>query len=114
MYRFDFTATNTAVRLYVNPSSLSTEPATADASGSEAVISFDQIRIVTHNSNPNGIFDEFRIGGTWASVTPHVLRTDAPFTLQVVRGGLIQDTKPVGTPHPGYNYGSTWLASAHG
>ena len=113
VYRFDFTPTNTAVRLYVNPSSLSAEPATADASGTEALIAFNQIRIVTHNANPNGFFDEFRIGGTWAAVTPHVLRTDAPFTVQIVPGGLIQDTKPVGTPHPGYNYGSTWICFRH-
>jgi hypothetical protein len=111
VYRFDFTPTNTAVRLYVNPSSLSAEPATADATGNEPLIAFDQLRIVTHNANPNGIFDEFRIGGTWAAVTPHVLRTDVPFTLQIVPGGLIRDTKPVGVPHPGYNHGSTWLAS---
>ena len=111
VYRFDFTPTNTAVRLYVNPSSLSAEPASANASGNEGVIAFNQIRIVTHNSNPNGCFDEFRIGGTWAAVTPHIPRTDAPFTVQIVAGGLIQDTKPVGTPHSGYNYGSTWVAS---
>jgi hypothetical protein len=111
VYRFDFTATNTAVRLYVNPASLSSEPATPDASGTEALIAFDQIRIVTHNANPNGVLDELRIGGSWAAVTPHVLRTDAPFTIQIVPGGLIQDTKPVGTPHPGYNHGASWLAS---
>src|SRR5208282_2561521 len=111
IYRFDFTPTNTAIRLYVNPSSLSAEPATPDASGTEALLAFDQIRIVTHNANPNGVFDEFRIGGTWAAVTPHILRTDAPFTVQIVPGGLIQDTKPVGTPDSGYNYGSTWVAS---
>jgi hypothetical protein len=111
IYRFEFTPTNTAIRLYVNPSSLSAEPATPDASGTEALLAFDQIRIVTHNANPNGVFDEFRIGGTWAAVTPHILRTDAPFTVQIVPGGLIQDTKPVGTPDSGYNYGSTWVAS---
>jgi hypothetical protein len=111
VYRFDFTPTNTAVRLYVNPSSLSAEPSTADASGTEALVAFNEIRIVTHNSNPNGFFDEFRIGGTWAAVTPHILRTDASFTVQIVPGGLIQDTKPVGTPHSGYNYGAAWTAS---
>ena len=111
VYRFDFTPTNTAVRLYVNPSSLSTEPATADASGTEGLIAFNQIRVVTHNANPNGILDEFRIGGTWAAVTPHIPRTDASFAVQVVAGGLIKDTKPAGTPHSGYNYGSSWVAS---
>ena len=111
VYRFDFTPTNTAVRLYINPASLGAEPTTADASGTEALIAFNQIRIVTHNANPNGFFDEFRIGGTWAAVTPHILRTDAPFTVQIVPGGLIQDTKPVGTPHSGYNYGAAWTAS---
>lgn len=111
VYRFDFTSTNTAVRLYVNPSSLSAEPATPDASGNEALFTFDQIRIVTHNANPNGVFDEFRIGGTWAAVTPHILRSDLPFALKIVPGGLIPDTKPQGIPHPGFNAGSTWLAS---
>lgn len=111
VYRFDFTPTNTAVRLYVNPASLSLEPTNADATGIEPLFSFDQLRIVTHNANPNGVLDEFRIGGTWAAVTPHVLRTDAPFSLQIVPGGLIRDTKPSGVPHPGYNRGSTWLAS---
>jgi hypothetical protein len=111
VYRFDFTPTNTTVRLYANPPFLSTEPATANATGSEAVLAFNQIRIVTHNANPNGVLDEFRIGGTWASVTPHTLRTDAAFSLKIVPGGLIQDTKPAGVPHPGYNYGSTWTNS---
>jgi len=111
VYRFDFTPTNTAVRLYVNPSTLSSEPASASASGTEPVFAFDQIRIVTHNANPNGVFDEFRIGGTWAAVTPHIPRTDAPFQLQIVPGGLIEDTKPVGTPHTGFDFGATWVDS---
>jgi hypothetical protein len=111
VYRFDFTPTNSAVKLYVNPQSLSVEPATADASGNEPLIAFDQFRIVTHNANPNGYLDEIRFGGTWASVTPHIPRTDAPFKVQIVAGGVIQDTKPVGAPHHGFNHGSTWLAS---
>lgn len=112
VYRFDFTPTNTMVRLYANPSALSAEPATADASGSEDPFTFNQIRIVTHNDNPNGFFDEFRIGGTWASVTPHTIRTDAPFAVQIVPGGVIADTKPVGTPHPGLTRGTSWLDSS--
>lgn len=111
VYRFDFTPTNTQVSLYVNPSSLSTEPATASATGSIAALTFNQIRIVTHNDSPNGVFDELRLGGTWQSVTPHVARTDAPFVLAVTPGGLIQDTKPSGTPHNGLNRGTTWVNS---
>lgn len=34
-----------------------------------------------------------------------------PRTLQIAPGGLIKDSKPVGTLHPGANYKTTWLAS---
>lgn len=118
VYRFDYTPTNTLVRLYVNPSSLSVEPATPSISGTEPrMISFDRIRIVTHGhygtgAGPDGVVDEIRVGGTWAAVTPHKVRTDAPFALQFVPGGVIQDTKPLGTPHPGLSRGTSWLDSS--
>ena len=36
---------------------------------------------------------------------------NAPIVLSVVSGGYTTDSKPVGTPHPGVNYGTKWLAS---
>jgi hypothetical protein len=36
---------------------------------------------------------------------------NAPVSLQVVPGGYITDTKPVGALHPGANRGASWLAS---
>jgi hypothetical protein len=118
VYRFDFTATNTAIRLYVNPLSLSVEPSVASALGTQStLLAFDQMRIVSHGyldtgTGPDGVLDEIRIGGTWSAVTPHSLPTNAPFALQVVPGGVIEDTKPIGTPHPGLSYNTTWLASS--
>ncbi len=120
VYRFDYTPTNTAIRLYVNPSSLSAEPVVADVTGSEAKqIAFDKLRIISHGFygsgvGPDGLFDELRIGGTWASVTPHTLRNDAAFAVQIIPGGVVKDTKPVGAPYNGANYGTTWLASSTG
>jgi Concanavalin A-like lectin/glucanases superfamily/Immunoglobulin I-set domain len=118
VYRFDFTPTNTAIRLYVNPTALSTEPSSADASGTQAsLLTFNELRIVSHGylgsgAGPDGVMDEIRIGGSWAAVTPHELETNAPFALQMVPGGIIEDTKPDGTPHPGLNHNTTWVASS--
>jgi hypothetical protein len=118
VYRFDFTPTNTAIRLYVNPSSLAAEPSVASVSGSQSsILNFDQMRIVTHGfigsgAGPDGVLDEIRVGGTWAAVTPHTLRNDATFALQIVPGGVIADTKPVGTPHPGLSFNTSWVASS--
>jgi hypothetical protein len=118
VYRFDFTATNTAIRLYVNPLSLSVEPSVASALGTQStLLAFDQMRIVSHGyldtgTGPDGVLDEIRIGGTWSAVTPHSLPTNAPFALQVVPGGVIEVSKPIGTPHPGLSYNTTWLASS--
>ena len=74
VYRFDFTPTNTLVRLYVNPS-LGAEPAIASVSGSWTNFQFNQVRLVAHGqfgigTGPNGFIDELRLGGSWASVTP--------------------------------------------
>ncbi|HUD49423.1 MAG TPA: LamG-like jellyroll fold domain-containing protein [Candidatus Baltobacteraceae bacterium] len=118
VYRFDFTPTNTAIRLYVNPTSLSSEPSVASVSGTQpSLLTFDQMRIVSHGflgtgAGPDGVLDEIRIGGSWAAVTPHTLPTNAPFALQIVPGGVIEDTKPDGTPHPGLSFKTTWLASS--
>ncbi len=118
VYRFDYTPTNTAIRLYVNPLSLSSEPSVASASGTQStLLTFDEMRIVTHGyldtgAGPDGVLDEIRIGGAWAAVTPHSLPTNAPFVLTVMPGGVIEDTKPAGTPHPGLGYKTTWLASS--
>jgi Concanavalin A-like lectin/glucanases superfamily len=118
VYRFDFTPTNTAIRLYVNPSSLSSEPSVASVSGTQSsLLTFDEMRIATHGylgtgAGPDGVLDEIRIGGTWDAVTPHSLPTNAPFSLQLVPGGVIEDTKPVGTPHPGLSYNTTWTNSS--
>jgi hypothetical protein len=35
--------------------------------------------------------------------------TGAKLSVTLAPGGVIEDTKPVGTPHPGYNYGATWV-----
>jgi hypothetical protein len=117
VYRFDFTPTNTAIRLYVNPSSLSTEPGVPGAAGTlSSPLTWDEMRIVSHGylgtgAGPDGVMDEIRVGGSWAAVTPHTLPTNAPFALQLVPGGVIADTKPFGTPHPGLSYNTTWSNS---
>jgi hypothetical protein len=75
--------------MYVNPA-LNTEPATADASGTfGSLLQFNRLRVATHNygsAMPNGIFDEFRIGGSWASVAPSVPRTDPPVLVRDLAG----------------------------
>jgi hypothetical protein len=76
VYRFDYTETNTQVRIYVNPS-LASEPTTADATGTMGLFQFNTVRIMAHALNA-GTVDEFRIGGTWASVNPNTARTDPP------------------------------------
>ena len=45
-------------------------------------------------------------------ISHYATAAGTPFTLHVKSGGLIEDTKPVGTPHPGVNHGATWLASS--
>ncbi len=117
VYRFDFTPTNTTIQLYVNPASLSTEAASPSAIGTlSSPLTFDELRIVSHGylgtgAGPDGVMDEIRIGGSWASVTPHSLNTNVPFAAQSVPGGVIADTKPLGTPHPGLGYNTTWSNS---
>jgi len=115
--RFDFTSTNTLVRLYVNPSSLATEPATPDASGVLSTpIQFNGLEIRSHQyptaGAPCGVLDEFRFGSTWSSIAPYVARTSPAFALQLAAGGVVLDSKPVGTPHDGLNRGTTWLAAS--
>ncbi len=41
----------------------------------------------------------------------HGLLGTGDIVLSTVAGGFVADTKPVGTLHPGINYGSTWEAS---
>ncbi len=38
--------------------------------------------------------------------------TGAKLSLSLTPGGVIEDTKPAGTPHHGYNSGTTWLDSS--
>lgn len=38
--------------------------------------------------------------------------TGIPLVITMTPGGIIQDTKPVGTPHNGFNSGATWLATS--
>ncbi len=38
--------------------------------------------------------------------------TGAKLELSLIPGGVIEDTKPVGTPHHGFNSRSTWIASS--
>jgi hypothetical protein len=38
--------------------------------------------------------------------------TGIPLVISMTPGGIIQDTKPAGTPHDGFNSGATWLASS--
>jgi len=44
--------------------------------------------------------------------TMFLVGTGAPFEMGIVPGGVIADSKPVGTPHNGANYQTTWLASS--
>ena len=115
--RFDFTSTNTEIRLYVNPTSLATEPGAPDASGTLSTpIQFNGLEIRAHQypitGSPCGLVDEMRFGSTWSSVAPYAARTSPPFALQLVPGGVVLDSKPVGPPHDGLNRGTTWLASS--
>jgi hypothetical protein len=45
-------------------------------------------------------------------ISHYVTAAGIPLALQLTAGGLIEDSKPLGTPHPGQNYGTTWLASS--
>ncbi len=80
VYRFDHTATNTQVRIYVNPALTGLEPAVADGTGTRSAFEFNKIVFKAHALNA-GMLDELRIGGTWASVVPIQARTDAPVIL---------------------------------
>jgi Concanavalin A-like lectin/glucanases superfamily/Immunoglobulin domain len=44
--------------------------------------------------------------------TMFLVGSGTPFLLDIVPGGVIEDTKPVGTLHDGGNYLTTWLASS--
>jgi len=44
--------------------------------------------------------------------TLYGIGTGIPLVITMTSGGIIQDTKPVGTPNNGFNYGATWLASS--
>ena len=103
VYRFDFTPTNTLVRLYVNPT-FGSEPGTPALSGTWNFTSFNKVRIVSHGSAlNNGLIDELRIGGTWAAVTPNSPRTDAP--------GIVQDLPAIGYAYAGSSAGLTVVAN---
>ena len=103
VYRFDFTGSNTLVRLYVNPT-LASEPATPALTGTWNFTSFNKVRIVSHGSAlNNGLIDELRIGGTWAAVTPNIPRTDAP--------SIVQDLPAIGYAYTGSSAGLTVVAN---
>jgi hypothetical protein len=38
--------------------------------------------------------------------------TGIPLTLDIASGGIMDDTKPSGTPLQGFNYGTSWIASS--
>jgi len=99
VYRFDFTPTNTLINLYVNPV-LGAEPATASVSGSWSNFQFNQVRLVAHGQygsgiGPNGLIDELRLGGTWASVTPAALQIVAGPSL-IWNYGILQSSGTLG------------------
>jgi Concanavalin A-like lectin/glucanases superfamily/Immunoglobulin domain len=51
---------------------------------------------------------------TAAQVANHAQKgvlASSSFAVTASAGGFIEDSKPVGTPHPGLNYGTTWLAT---
>jgi len=87
VYRFDFTPTNAAVRIYVDPT-LATEPASADATGTLSLFQFNKLRVKAHAYNA-GVFDELRIGGTWSTVTPATPRNDPPVLVKDLTGATI-------------------------
>jgi len=103
VYRFDFSPTGTAVRLYVNPA-LESEPTTPSAVGTWSSFVFNQVRLVAHGpTSPNGIIDEFRIGGSWASAVPFTPRTDPPT--------ITRDLGDLPTPvYTGEVPGNLWVA----
>lgn len=50
-----------------------------------------------------------------ARIADHAVKgvlANNPLVLSQVAGGLIEDSKPAGTPHPGFNYGTAWLSSS--
>jgi len=52
---------------------------------------------------------------TAARIADHALKGvlgTSPLVIGEVAGGFIQDSKPSGTPHPGLNYGTIWLATS--
>lgn len=68
------------------------------------------------NRNYIGQMDEstvhFRSLSQSEITTMFLVGTGAPFRVDIVPGGIIADTKPVGTPHNGVNNLTTWLASS--
>ncbi len=65
-----------------------------------------------------GIMDESTVYDralTQSEITAlFMVGTGAPLTVGIVPGGFIEDSKPIGTPHNGANYLTTWLASSPG
>jgi hypothetical protein len=47
-----------------------------------------------------------------AVINHYVAATGTPFAIQMIPGGIIQDTKPLGISHDGLNFKTAWLASS--
>ena len=68
VYRIDFAAASATIKMYVNPQS-NVEPATPDlVVAKTSALTYDRIRI--QSSGATGSVDEFRLGTTFADVSP--------------------------------------------
>jgi len=61
--------------------------------------SIDEAAVFKHSLSLNDISALYAVG------------FGIPLNLTITPGGIIQDTKPVGTPHNGYNYAAEWTNS---
>lgn len=104
VYRIDFTATDSDIRLYVDPAVGAAEPNAADAQIFDtAPFSFNRLRVQsgTQNGGPQIDFDELRIGTTFASVSSN---NDVPSVYE----GFDYSTLRLAGQGGGYGFLGTW------
>lgn len=89
--KFEFAAGNDTVSVYRDPADLATEPGSPDISFTPAESqdqSFDRIGVGDYVNYSAARFDEFRIGTTWADVTPHTGGAVIPEPMTMLAVGL--------------------------
>jgi hypothetical protein len=109
--------TATGGTIYIDGSAVATAAgATVPLDGSiNTFIGFDQRDNVKYFNGAICDVAVYDSALTPAQIAQHavtgVLAT-SPLQLNVVQGGFIEDSKPSGTAHPGFNYGTTWLTNS--